>query len=47
MFLVLADYQAITDRNSTEKLKESIYDIILDYLAIGIQPGKTTIFAIV
>jgi len=44
MFLVLADYQAITDRNSTEKLKESIFDIILDYLAVGIQPEKTTIF---
>lgn len=44
MFLVLADYQAITDRNSTEKLKERIHDIILDYLAIGIQPDKTTIF---
>ena len=44
LFLILADYQAITDRNSTEKLKESIYDIILDYLAIGIQPEKATIF---
>lgn len=44
MFLVLADYQAITDRSSTEKLKESIFEIILDYLAVGIQPGKTTIF---
>jgi tryptophanyl-tRNA synthetase len=44
MFLVLADYQAITDRISTEKLKESIFEIILDYLAVGIQPEKTTIF---
>ncbi|MHB8806972.1 MAG: tryptophan--tRNA ligase [Anaerolineaceae bacterium] len=44
MFLVLADYQAITDRVSTEKLKESIFEIILDYLAVGIQPDKTTIF---
>jgi tryptophanyl-tRNA synthetase len=44
LFLILADYQAITDRNSTEKLKQSIYDIILDYLAVGIQPEKSTIF---
>lgn len=44
MFLVLADYQAITDRTSTEKLKESINEIILDYLAVGLQPEKTTIF---
>ncbi len=44
MFLILADYQAITDRNSTIKLKESIHDIILDYLAIGIDPEKNTIF---
>ncbi len=44
MFLVLADYQAITDRVSTNKLKESIFEIILDYLAVGIEPEKTTIF---
>ncbi len=44
MFLILADYQAITDRMSTEKLKESIFEIILDYLAVGIDPEKTTIF---
>jgi tryptophanyl-tRNA synthetase len=44
MFLVLADYQAITDRISTERLKESVFEIILDYLAVGIQPKKTTIF---
>jgi tryptophanyl-tRNA synthetase len=43
-FLILADYQAITDRTSTESLKQSVYDIILDYLAVGIQPEKTTIF---
>lgn len=44
MWLVLADYQAITDRISTEKLKESVFEIILDYLAVGIQPEKTIIF---
>ncbi|HAF61910.1 MAG TPA: tryptophan--tRNA ligase [Anaerolineaceae bacterium] len=44
MFLILADYQAITDRKSTESLKSSIKDIILDYLAVGIDPQKATIF---
>jgi tryptophanyl-tRNA synthetase len=44
LFLVLADYQAITDRTSTEMLKESVFEIILDYLAVGIQPEKSTIF---
>ncbi|MEN6409641.1 MAG: tryptophan--tRNA ligase [Anaerolineaceae bacterium] len=43
-YLILADYQAITDRTSTESLRQSVYDIILDYLAVGIQPEKSTIF---
>ena len=44
LFLILADYQAITDRKSTESIRSSVRDIILDYLAIGIDPQKATIF---
>jgi tryptophanyl-tRNA synthetase len=44
IFLILADYQAITDRSSTDTIKASVRDIILDYLAIGIDPQKSTIF---
>jgi tryptophanyl-tRNA synthetase len=42
--LILADYQAITDRTSTEAIKTSVREIILDYLATGIDPKRTTIF---
>ena len=44
IFLVLADYQAITDRTATSGIRESVEQIILDYLAIGIDPNKSTIF---
>ena len=44
MFLILADYQAITDRTSTDTIKTSVREIILDYLATGIDPKKSTIF---
>ena len=44
MFLVIADYQAITDRKATSAIKESVREIILDYLAVGIDPRRTTIF---
>ena len=42
--LILADYQAITDRTSTDAIKTSVREIILDYLATGIDPKKSTIF---
>lgn len=44
LFLILADYQAITDRNSTDAIKNSVNEIILDYLAIGIDPKRSIIF---
>ncbi len=44
IFLVIADYQAITDRMATPALKESVREIILDYLATGIDPSRTTVF---
>jgi len=43
-FLVMADYQALTDRDAGVGLRESVYEILLDYLATGIDPSKTTIF---
>jgi tryptophanyl-tRNA synthetase len=45
IFLILADYQALTDRDASSALRESVYQIILDYLGIGIDPGRSTIFA--
>ena len=35
-WLLLADYQALTDRTGSGSLGESIRDIVLDYLAVGL-----------
>lgn len=43
-FLVLADYQVITDRDTTAHVRENVYGAVLDYLAAGIDPARTTIF---
>lgn len=47
LFLLIADYHALT--RNTEKAyimdtREHIRDLVLDYLAVGIDPDKTTIY---
>jgi len=44
-FVMLADVQALTDNaEHPEKVRENILEVALDYLAVGIDPKKTTIF---
>src|SRR5664279_1440553 len=43
-FLVLADYQVITDRATMAHVRENVQSAVLDYLAAGINPERTTIF---
>lgn len=43
-FVILADYQVITDRDSVGNIRENVYDAVLDYLAAGLDPEATTIF---
>lgn len=43
-FIILADYQVITDRDTSANVKDKVREAILDYLAAGIDPAKTTIF---
>ncbi len=44
-FVMLADAQALTDNaEHPEKVRENILEVTLDYLAVGIDPKKTTIF---
>lgn len=45
VFLVIADYQVVTDRDSVGNLSRNVREILLDYLAAGIDPTRTTIFA--
>lgn len=44
-FVMLADIQALTDTfENPQKVRENILEVALDYLAVGIDPTKTTIF---
>lgn len=43
-FLVLADYQVIADRDSMPRVREYVYEAVVDYLAAGMDPELTTIF---
>lgn len=44
-FIILADAQGLTDNFETpEKLGVNIFEVLLDYLAVGIDPNKSTIF---
>lgn len=45
LFVVIADYQTITDRDSPASLAEDVEELIADYLAVGIDPDRATIFA--
>jgi len=43
-FVMIADVQALTDNfEHPEKVRENILEVAMDYLAVGIDPKKTTI----
>lgn len=42
--IIIADYQVITDRDTTEHIADNVYNMVIDYLACGIDPNKTMIF---
>lgn len=44
-FVLIADYQVITDRDGTGPIAERVRSLVTDYLAVGIDPSRTTIFA--
>lgn len=44
-YVMIADAQALTDNaKQPEKVRENVLQVALDYLAVGIDPHKTTIF---
>ncbi len=44
-YVMIADVQALTDNfENPQKVRENIYEVALDYLAVGLDPQKTTIF---
>ena len=42
--IIIADYQVITDRDTTEHIDDNVLNLVLDYMAAGIDPEKTMIF---
>jgi tryptophanyl-tRNA synthetase len=45
LFVLVADYQVLTDRDVADRLADHVAGMVADYLAIGIDPGQSTIFA--
>lgn len=44
-FFIIADYQVLTDHLlETEKIRKNINEIVIDYLSVGIDPNKSSIF---
>ena len=44
-YIMIADTQALTDNaRNPEKIRNSLIEVALDYLAVGIDPEKSTIF---
>jgi tryptophanyl-tRNA synthetase len=44
-FVLIADYQVITDRDSVGQIKANALSLLTDYLAAGVDPARSTIFA--
>jgi len=44
VFLMVADYHALTTMRDGKVLRENIYEIVKDYLAAGVDPDKVTLF---
>lgn len=45
LFIMIADVQALTDNAKTpEKVSSNILEVALDYLAVGLDPAKSTLF---
>jgi tryptophanyl-tRNA synthetase len=45
LMVLVADYQTITDRDSPASLPQDVEELVADYLAVGIDPQRATIFA--
>ena len=43
-FVVIADYQVITDRDAVGPIRERVLSLLVDDLAVGLDPARCTIF---
>ncbi len=45
IFVMIADAQALTDNDdNTEKVRQNVVEVALDYMACGLDPAKSTLF---
>ena len=44
VFVVIADYQVLSDRDHPGDLRQTVSGLVLDYLASGLDPDETVIF---
>ena len=45
IFIMIADAQALTDHaDNPAKVRESVFNVALDYLSVGLDPTKSTLF---
>ncbi|QDB78014.1 tryptophan--tRNA ligase [Georgenia wutianyii] len=44
-WVLIADYQVITDRDAVGEIEERVLSLVADYLAIGIDPERSTVFS--
>ena len=42
--VIIADYQVITDRDTTANIQDNVANMVIDYLVAGLDPEKTMIF---
>ncbi len=45
VLVLIADYQVLTDRDTADHLDEYVTGLVVDYLAVGLDPARTVIFA--
>lgn len=44
-YILIADVQALTDNfNNPEKVRKNVREVMIDYLSVGIDPKKTTVY---
>ena len=47
MYVMIADSQALTDNfDNPAKIRENLIEVALDYLSVGLDPEKVTIFVL-
>ena len=45
IYIMIADAQALTDNfDNPEKVRQNILEVALDYLSVGLDPAKSTLF---